>query len=201
MMNSQLKYLIFAYILMWVVIFVLPFFSFESYSIIKNTTSHLGAQNAPNGWIMNLTFICLGLGSLLSGWNYLKGYFFHRIVLSVFSLALILAAFFQHAPIEAGIPFNETEDNLHSVLASITGFAFTLFAISSAFIVRKTQDKILALSAGIIATLLSLLMFQLESLMGVWQRGIFIGSFGWMIYFFSDFGRLEPSSSEEKAKH
>ncbi|UCG92615.1 MAG: DUF998 domain-containing protein [candidate division WOR-3 bacterium] len=62
---------------MLLVIFILPFYSFEEYSIIRNTTSQLGAHAAPNGWVMNLTFVLLGVTSIISGWKYLGRYWFH----------------------------------------------------------------------------------------------------------------------------
>lgn len=79
-MNSIKKSpLLFAYILLLIVMIVLPFFSVPSFVIWKNTTSHLGAQNAPNSWIMNLTFILLGITTFFEAWKKLGDYLFHRI--------------------------------------------------------------------------------------------------------------------------
>jgi len=178
------KYLIGAYLLMMIVMFMLPFFSVESYTILKNTTSHLGAQNEPNAWIMNVTFVCLGLASIVSGWNFYKGFWFYRIILIVFGISLIFAAYYQHGPIDTGIKYDINENKLHSLFSNITGFSFTLLAISTAFILKQKNERLLALGIGISATILSLLMFKISDLMGVWQRIIFITSFGWMIHVF-----------------
>lgn len=176
---------------MWAVIFILPFYSSELYSIIRNTTSQLGAQHTPNAWIMNLTFILLGLGSIASGWGVLRGYAFHRVVLILFGLSLVLTAFFHHAPIDKSVEFDLQQDWLHSLFASTTGFSFTIFALSVAFIVQKKIDGIIAAGAGILATALSMLMFNLPDWMGIWQRFIFILCFGWLIYLFWDTDRLK----------
>ena len=173
-----------AYIFMLLVIFILPLFSVETYSVIKNTISQLGAQGAPSAWVMNITFISLGVGSVIGGWALLKGYWFHRITLLIFVISIISTAFFQHAPIDNNLKYNITEDNIHSLFATITGFSFTVFAISSAFIVEQNIDRILAISIAILATLLSIMMFEFDNYLGVWQRAIFITSFGWLIYFF-----------------
>lgn len=190
-MNKSLKYLVVAYAIMWVVIFTLPFFSSQGYSIIRNTTSQLGAQQTPNAWIMNITFILLGVGSIASGWSFLRGFTFQRIVLVVFGLSLILTAFFHHAPIYTNIEYNQNEDWLHSLFASTTGMSFTIFALSVTFIVRKKVDGIIAFSAGILAMALSMLMFNITQWMGIWQRLIFILCFGWLIYLFSDPQKLK----------
>ena len=84
----NIKYLKGTYILMLLVIFVLPFYSHENYTILKNTTSHLGAQNTPNSWIMNITFILLGVTSIWTGWRFLGQYWFQKAARMVFGISL-----------------------------------------------------------------------------------------------------------------
>ncbi|MFD0863785.1 DUF998 domain-containing protein [Sungkyunkwania multivorans] len=182
--TNVLQILPFAYGLMLLVIVVLPFFSVPEYDILKNTTSHLGAQSAPYAWVMNFTFILLGLGAIIDGWRFLGKFWFHKIAILVFGISLMLCAFFQHAPI-VKIPFDPFEDQLHSWFATITGFSFTVFAISMSFILGQRTAKALAVLVGVLVTILSMLMFEVEQYMGIWQRIIFIMSFGWMIYIFN----------------
>lgn len=181
-----MKFLPFAYILMLVVIFVLPFYSFENYSIIEHTTSQLGAQYTPNSWIMNLTFVLLGGSAIHDGWSYLDNYWFQKIALVVFGGALLLTGVYSHAPIQSLISFDVREDEIHSIFASLTGWAFTVFAVSMAFVDSTLDRKRLAITIAFIATLLSVLMFQVDEIQGIWQRLIFIISFGWMIFIFRD---------------
>jgi len=173
------------YIIMLLVIFILPFFSVPGYSIIKNTTSQLGAQFAPNAWIMNVTFVSLGVSSIIAGWRFLDGFMFHRIFLLLFGISLVLTAFFNHAPLDPDIQYNLTEDGWHSYFAYSAGLSFTIFAISTGFILEDRIDRGLALGTGIIATILSILMSEVDQLTGIWQRLIFIICFGWMIYSFA----------------
>lgn len=172
-----------AYILMLLVIFILPFFSVDQYSILKNTTSHLGAQGAPNAWVMNVVFALLGIAAIVDGWRHLSNYWLHKAILIVFGASLFLTGFFQHAPIIPGVAFSVIEDDLHSKLATATGFSFTFFAVSAAFIESTRIRSIIAAGVGILAMLLSILIFNIEDLAGVWQRIIFIGSFAWLMYF------------------
>lgn len=181
---KRIRFLLIAYLLMIPVIFVLPFYSLESYSILNNTTSHLAAQNTPNAWIMNFVFILLGVATIIEGWKLLNKYWFHKSILTVLGLSLIFTAIFQHAPIELNIPFNIREDELHSLFATICGWSFVTFAVSTAFIEITILRKVLAIAAAAIALILSILMFSVTDYMGVWQRMIFIFSFAWLIIFF-----------------
>jgi hypothetical membrane protein len=183
------------YILMLFVIFMLPFFSAAGYSIIKHTTSELGAQNAPNAWVMNVVFALLGLGSILTGIPRLKGYYFHQAVVIVFGASLILAGIYSHAPISPDIVFSQREDSLHSLFASTTGLSFTLFAVAYIFITTEPRQKILALVMAVFATAISLLMFALPDYTGLLQRGMFIVTFGWLLYIFTKSSYLKDQAS------
>ena len=179
----QLGLLPSAYILMLLVIFILPFYSVDEYSILKNTTSHLGAQGAPYAWVMNVVFALLGTAAIVDGWVRLSNFWLHRAVLIVFGTSLFLTAFFQHAPIIPGAAFSVLEDDLHSKFATITGFSFTFFAFAAAFIESTKLRKVVAMGVGIFATLLSALIFNIADLAGIWQRMMFIVVFAWLMYF------------------
>ncbi len=184
-MKGAIEFLVPLYLILLLVIFILPFYSVESYSILQNTSSHLGAQHAPYAWVMNTTFVLLGIGSMLSGWPYLKGYGFHKLALLLFGFSLIGAALYQHAPIIAGVAFDAMEDRMHSLFSSVTGASFTVFALSAAFILRHRTAKVSALSVGVLAIVLSVLIFTVTEYRGIWQRAMFIVAFGWLIVFFN----------------
>ena len=171
------------YVLMLLVVFILPLFSVEEYSILKNTTSHLGAQGAPNAWVMNVVFALLGIAAAFDSWKRLSNYWLHKILIVVFGASLFLTAFFQHAPIVPDAAFSRQEDDMHSILATVTGFSFTFFAIACAFIETAKTRKLIAAGVGLLSLLLSVLIFNVAVLAGVWQRIIFIGAFAWLMYF------------------
>jgi len=179
---SDFRYLLYAFLLIIPIMFLLAFYSVDTYSIIKNTTSHLGAQNTPNAWIMNVAFIIIGISCVLEAWLHLGRFSFHKIILCVFGLSLMLTGIFHHRPIIEGVDFNHFEDKLHSVFASIVGFSFTIFAVSSAFIEKVIKHRIIDISVGFIATMLSMLILYLPDYSGIWQRLIFIISFIWLIF-------------------
>lgn len=178
----QFRFLLWAFLLQLPIMFILSFYSVDTYSIIKNTTSHLGAQEAVNAWIMNASFIIVGVSCLIEAWLYLREFWFHKIVLSVFALGLIFTAIFRHVPIIKGVSFDPLEDALHSVFATIVGFSFTVFAVSAAFIEKETRHRAMDVTVGLVATALSALMFYLPDYSGIWQRAIFIISFTWLIF-------------------
>lgn len=176
------RFVLFTSGLLLLVMFTLPSYSVDTYSIIKNTTSHLGAQNSTNAWVMNLTFMLVGVSCLLEAWLHMKEFWFQKILLSVFGLGLVLTGLFRHAPIIKGVSFNPVEDNLHSIFASIVGFSFTVYAISSAFIEKESKHKVMDIMVGVTVTVLSLLMGYLPDYSGVWQRAIFVISFTWLVF-------------------
>ncbi len=179
---ADFRYLIHALLLLLPIMFVLPFYSADTYSIIKNTTSHLGAQSTPNAWIMNVAFVLVGISCTLEAWLHLGRFWFHKILLSIFGLALALTGIFHHAPIIEGAIIKSLEDNLHSIFASSVGFSFVIFAISSTFIEKAVKHRIINVAVGLVATALSILMFYLPDYSGIWQRAIFITSFLWLIF-------------------
>jgi hypothetical membrane protein len=173
-----------AYILAILVMFLLPLFSSKEYSISGNTLSELGAQFAPDAWIMNSVFVLLAIGSLTAGWKYYEGFMLHRIILIIFGVSLILLAFFNHAPVIPDLRYNISEDGWHSYFICTAGLSFIILSIATSFILEKQQERFLALAAGISSIFLSVLMSEADRLVGIWQRLMFIISFGWMIYNF-----------------
>lgn len=91
--NKQ-RYLLYTFLLLLLIMFLLPFYSADTYSIVKNTTSHLGAQSTPNAWIMNLAFILAGISCILEAWLHLRKYWFHKMLLSIFGLSLMFTGIF-----------------------------------------------------------------------------------------------------------
>ena len=182
--NKEILILVAAYALLLLVMFILPRYSTPEYSIINNTLSQLGAQNTPNAWIMNLTYVSLGISSVIAGWRYFEGFAFQRLFLILFGISLSLAAFFNHAPVNPLIQYEISEDGWHSYFICTTGLTFVILTVSSTFIIENHTDRLLAAGAGLSVILFSVLMTEVAQAAGVWQRFIFIISLGWMIYCF-----------------
>ena len=172
------------YGLLLVVMFIMPLFSVADYSIIQHTTSQLGAQGAPHAWVMNVTFILLGLAVIMETAIHLKKQPLASILLCVFGTLLVAIAFFRHAPIEA-LPYRVWEDQVHGVLATAIGFVFTFFMVTLAFILPDKEARLVTLMLAILTTILSMMMLVLPTARGILQRVIFIYAFGYLIVFFS----------------
>ncbi len=182
MQKSKRVILILVYILFLVVSFGLPFFSFEGYSIISNTTSHLAAQSSPFAWVMDMVFICLGVTSILINHETKVGY--HQVVGGIFGLSLIMTAFFPHSPLISNVPTNVLFDQMHSIFASVTGFSFTLLAVGQA-VLSKGKQRLWGLIISAISILFSIGIFLLPPFMGIIQRIMFISAFGWLFFYMS----------------
>ncbi|KAF0222035.1 MAG: hypothetical protein FD133_1511 [Erysipelotrichaceae bacterium] len=179
-MNRNKKISLFIYFGFLLISNGLAFFSFPGYSILKNTTSHLGAQGSPNGWIMNIVFVSLGIESI---WIALQTKIrYHQFFGVIFGLSLVMTGIFQHAPLITSIPVNHLQDILHSLFASITGFSFTLLAAGHGFMSDGSQ-RIVGIFMAMLAIFLSFAMFSVPEIMGLLQRIMFLSAFGWLFFY------------------
>lgn len=177
------KAFLLGFLILLLVMFILPFFSAQGYSMVRHTTSELGAQFTPNSWIMNIIFMGLGVLCILEALFTLRSFKMHQMILMLFGLGLILSGIFKHMPIDPDLSYRIREDDLHSVASSLVGMSFTFFAISSIFIVHSKRNKMIALSMGVLALTISSFIFILPDYAGVFQRLMFISSFVWLFYF------------------
>lgn len=168
------------YILFLLAAFGLPFFSFGGYSIVKNTTSHLGAQGSPHSWLMNAIFVFLGARAIWIAFRSAIPY--HQIIGGVFGVSLILTGLFQHAPLAGNVPADLLEYRIHSIFASMTGFSFTLLAAGHGFMSRGPQ-RAGGFALALAAVSISLSMAAFPSIMGLLQRIMFICAFGWLFFY------------------
>lgn len=158
----------------------LPFFSFEGYSILSNTTSHLAAQGSPYAWIMDIVFICLGVMAITT--TYASKVPYHQVIGGVFGFSLIMTAFFPHAPLVEDIPINLRQDQIHSIFASITGFSFTVLTVGHS-VISQGRQRVGGIIMAIIATLISIGMMIFPSFIGILQRLMFMSAFGWLFFY------------------
>ncbi len=172
------------------IIFLLPIISFENYSILSNTTSHLGAQKAPFNWIMNGGFIALGIVTIFYGKERTANYPIAKVLIYVFGISLIGTALFQHRPL-TGEEANMIVDAFHSIFATSTGFSFSILAIVTYFILIEPKDKALAIALAVIAILIPILMQAIPSYQGLLQRLMFILAFTWLLYTFYKLEKID----------
>ncbi|TCI53145.1 DUF998 domain-containing protein [Exiguobacterium sp. SH5S13] len=159
---------------------VLPLFSFDGYSLVSNTTSHLGAQASPHAWVMNVTFIALGVMTVLVTLTTRVRY--HQVFGALFGTSLLLTGIFHHAPLMDGVPVDLFHDQMHSVFANATGFTFTLLAAGHGFMSHGRQ-RVAGFLLAAIAVIIPLCMWLAPDYMGLLQRTMFISAFWWLFFY------------------
>ena len=179
-MNKTVSIRLLVFIFFTLVSSLLPLVSFDGYSIIANTTSHLGAQGSPYAWVMNLVFISLGLTSFII--LYKTNIRYHQVIGSVFSISLILTGLFRHESLIEGYQSVIIYDYLHSIFATTTGISFVLLAFGHGFMSTYKQ-RLFGFALATIATLISLLMMLLPDYIGLLQRLIFMSAFSWIFFY------------------
>jgi hypothetical protein len=94
---------------------------------------------------------------------------------------MVGTAAFSHAPWLAGVPFDPVEDFLHSLTATVMGFAFA-FGVVARFLQREKTDRVGRLLDGTAvaaATFLPLLMATQPEIIGLLQRAMFFIAYVW----------------------
>jgi hypothetical membrane protein len=181
--------------------FVLPLFSFEGYSIAQNTISELGAQKVPGNWFANTTIVLVSFGIVLLATKQIKLYWKQLIALYFFCISFFLTGVYQLAGIDAHqYIFNYTDDALHSLFYMITGFAFCVFCILLIFIVKEKKPKWQTFGAFSLALIAPLMMWQYPEYRGIFQRILFLGSFGWLFYALTSYQFKEKNNTHSRMK-
>lgn len=102
-----------------------------SYSWVDHTTSEAGGQGVEGAWLARSGFLTFGLaviwiaGRRRDRWGQ-PATFFHL----VFAVGMLAVAAFSLRSWQAAIPYDQTEDLLHSIAATGMGFAFA-FGVAS----------------------------------------------------------------------
>ncbi len=153
----------------------------DSYSWVSNTTSESAAQGVDGAWLARLGFLLLGFGALwvtrLAGrrWGLAAS-----ICFIAFGFTMTTVAAFATRPWVAGMPYNETEDLLHTIGATAVGFAFALGVASVIFQRGLTTPprpfEAFALAATVV---LPLGMSLFPGIAGVLQRLMFLVAYIW----------------------
>ena len=171
----------FVYILLLLAAFVLPYFSAEGYNVVRHSLSELGAQSAPNGWMMNAVFILLSAVTAWLGTIVLRRFWLPFYLLCFFVISLGLTAIYHHAPITETL-YLEREHVMHSIFSTITGVVFSVYCVAMLLTLQHRLDKALAFFMLCLAVGLSLLIVIFPDFTGVFQRVLFFTAFGWIFY-------------------
>jgi hypothetical membrane protein len=164
-------------------ILVAPWVNVTGYTSIRHSISELGAQGAPNAWIMNAGFLAFGAGVLVDAARSIRQAVATGVLFLVFGVAMMLAGVFAHRPIDPAAAYSVREDDLHSLASSVAGASFALGVLAYGWTRRKLAHLWAHGPAIAAALLLPLGMIVLPETAGALQRVMFLVSFVWLAVF------------------
>ncbi len=181
-------YLPYVFIGLFIAIFLLPLISFPEYSIIANTTSHLGSQGAPYNWVVNSIFIIVGVMVIMDGNYAFKHLYFQRVCMIVFGIGLIGSGLFPHRSLLDGSS-NLTLDYLHTLFSTLSVVTFAILAFSFIFVFEDKRLRWLAGAMFLVVIIAPTLMLYIGSVQGIVQRIMMLFGFVWLMLMHEYFKR------------
>ena len=155
-----------------------------SYSWISHTVSESAAQGAEGSWLARGGLFLFGAGVLalcISGraqWGALAA-----TLHALFALAMIGTAVFSHRPWTADVPYDRSEDVLHSTAATVAGFAFVAGVVAALLFKRALVGRLAAfdIAAAATAVVIPVAMSMLGGVDGLLQRTMFAVAYAWYL--------------------
>jgi hypothetical protein len=154
----------------------------SSYSWTRHTISEAAGQGVEGAWLARLGFLLFGFAVLLLAqsaggrWG-----FWARLFHGSFGVLMLATAAFAHRHWLPGVPYDRTEDVLHSFAATAMGFAFALGVLAVAITHRAETRRwrlldVMALTASVA---IPLAMSQSVDFAGGLQRTMFLIAYVW----------------------
>jgi len=171
---------------------VAPAFMPAGYDWVRHTTSESAAQGLAGAWVARLGFVAFGLAVLWLAagaaptWG--RGAVWMH---AAFGVCMVGTAAFSHMPWWEGAAFDPVEDLLHSVTATVMGFAFVFgvmlrlaqrwFGGASAggAPARGGRRVVLDVVAVVAASVIPLIMMFEADVAGLVQRLMFAVAYVW----------------------
>lgn len=152
----------------------------RSYSWLELGLSEAGAQGLAGAWVARTGFVVLGLAVLaVCALRHPAWHAPATVLHACFGTGMVMVAVFSHAPWQAGVPYVELEDTLHSAFASLVGFSF-LAGVAATLAVRRprTLPRTVADVAALVVTG-SIPLFLAAPVWGLLQRLMFLTAITW----------------------
>jgi len=154
----------------------------DSYDWIAHTTSEAAGQGVAGAWVARVGFLLFGLGvGLLSFGRHRPWLLPARTLHGTFAICMVLVATFSARSWVEGSPYDGFEDGLHSVAATVMGFAFAL-GVGAVAMEHAGDDRpvrYLDIIAVIASIALPLGMAWSDSSAGLLQRLMFLIAYAW----------------------
>ncbi len=170
------------------VIIIAHFFAPPEYNWTQNTVSDLAAQGLKYQWVMQAGFIGFGL---LLNIGFAQKFIatqkvsYPDLLIMIYGLAILLSGFLSTEPFIKGVSYSVKESNLHSLCATVAGFAFTFGIFYRLVIAPTSGEKWLHAIFFLLVMGTSLLFGLSESgvlpiAKGIIQRSLYLVSFIWL---------------------
>ena len=160
-----------------------PLFAHPGFNWVANTTSQQAGQMVQGAWLMRLGFVAFGLGVLLDALPDLRRGQYENGLFVFFGVSMVLVAVFSHKPLDPTLFFDATDDFLHSVFATLMGFAYGIGVAWRMVRMRQKLDIVFSAIAAMSSIILPLAMWQLPEIAGLLQRLMFFISFVWLVLY------------------
>lgn len=159
---------------------VAPLWLPPSYSVVEHGTSESAAQGIDGAWVARLGFIVYGVAVVwlvqlrARAWGW-PGTVSHL----AFGMGMFGVAAFAARPWDETLPYVESEDLLHSVLAGVVGFGFIVGVVVVMVSrrlpsVRAAVPDLVALAVAVVVPLM-----MWTGVWGILQRLMFLTALCW----------------------
>ena len=160
-----------------------PLFAHPGFDWVAHTTSQQAGQMVQGAWLMRLGFVAFGLGVLLDALPDLRRGQYENGLFVFFGVSMVLVAVFSHKPLDPTLFYDVTDDLLHSVFATLMGFAYGIGVAWRMVRMRQKLDIVFSAIAAMSSIILPLAMWQLPEIAGLLQRLMFFISFVWLVLY------------------
>ncbi len=172
-----------------VVIVIAHLFTPPAYDWTQNTISDFASQGHTYKWIMQAGFI--GFGLLLT-WGVVfhfnknrRAYFL--ILVAAYGLSILMSGIFCTVPIDLSIPYSIRDSNLHSMFATIAGFAMSFGIFLQAIISANNHERWIRIAFFLLVIGISGLFGLAENHIwaldkGIIQRILYLVGLAWLVY-------------------
>lgn len=149
----------------------------DSYSVVSHTTSESAAQATEGAWLARTGFLLFGAGVIWMSVTRRRWGTVGRVAHRLFGFSMVAVAVYSHRPFIDSLPVDEIEDLLHSVGATVMGFAFVAGVLAAAL--ARRQFRLWDWLAVVTATLVPFGMGAFGQYDGLLQRLMFAVAYVW----------------------
>jgi hypothetical protein len=186
-----------------VALLLAPLLMPDGYTWWSHTTSESAAQALPGAWLARAGFLAFGLGVVWIAVS-ARDVSARTVVWLhvVFGVCLVATAAFSHRPWLERVPFDRVEDALHSLSATVMGFAFA-FGVLARWLQERWESRVgpwIHLAAVTVATVVPLAMLALPAAGGLLQRAMFAVAYAWYAREALQLGWRRPADSPDPTR-